>query len=390
MVMEATRVVGSPDSGYPSQPDPNAIVMQVDNELIESMDIDIPLLTMVGGVSGEQVRQNKFFWPLGDNWTRRPTHGGLAAVDTATITITAQAYRYPIGTIFKLESELVRVTGIPDVNTLSITRGYAGTTPATHASTVEMIIAGSSMHEGDTWVYRPTPTVTLPFNYTQVDNAALRNTWSRRDSQFYGVDGNQELDKYTADTLRQKMVGIEQALISGRRFAGEASEPRTSGGMEYFITSANGADVTDKSSAALQLADFHGALDRAAIRIGVENLPDMFIMDSWAKQKVSSFFQGARRLTNTEKIGNSVIDNIETEWGVKKLLMHYSLPKGNIYGFKTSDIEVVHLGSSGMPHIGETQENTGPFQGRYYYSEIGFRIKHIERMIRIHNYSLTS
>lgn len=392
MVMAGTRMIGTDSGGYPAQPDADNIIRTVDNTLLEAMDLNVPLLELCGGLDGFTVNTFKHAWPVNDAWRRRiTTHGGLAATDTATWTITGQAHRYPIGTLFKLEDELVRIIAIGDANTVTVKRGAQGTTPAIHASTVVAESAGSSVHEGDNWIYRPTPTISLPYNYCQMDHASLRETWRRHDTNMYGINGAEELSRNTLDTLKQKTVMIESALVRGRRYAGAADDPASAGGMEYFITSANGAYVLDKSGAAFVEADIHNAIRSIADTYGRENIPTTIVMDTWSKLKMDSFYSGSRRLTRNEKVGGSRIDTLDTEWGMLNLTMNPHLPAGNIYGIMPANVEIGHHGATGLLHVGDVpQIQAGPFNGTYVYCDFTFRFRKIWTMFRIYNFSTTS
>lgn len=392
MVMDSTRLIGVDTGGYPSQPDASAIIRQVDNELMQAMDLSVPLLTMLGGLSGFTVNNVKHEWVEDDLWRRRITSHSALTSGTAdeSLTITAQAHRYPIGTIIEFESELVRVKAIVDANTVTVDRAYAGTTAAAHAANVGGVVAGSSMAENDNWVYRPTPVVSLPYNYCQMDHTALRNSWRRQQVRLYGRDGAQELDELTAQTLAQKTVAIEGALVRGQRYVGASGAPATAGGMKYYITSANGADVTDKLGAALTLANLYSMIHNIVNVVGLENVGRTIITGRWGKEKISSFFAGSVRTTRQDKIGGTVIDMLDTEWGEFKVLMHYSLDTNDLYLINENFIKVGHLGSVGLLHVGETMETAGPFSGRYVYSDFTFKIKNIPTMGRIHNFSSTT
>jgi hypothetical protein len=392
MVLTDTRLLGVDTNGYPAQPDADAIIRSVDNELMQAMDLTVPLLTLVGGLSGFMVNAVRHSWVEDDLWRRRITTWTSIATDSeATLTITAQARRYPPGTILNLESELMRVTSTVSADVVGVTRGYAGTTPAAHTNTtIPIIVAGASMHESDNWTYRPTPVVTLPFNFCQLDHIAIRNSWRRQEAGLYGITGASDLDKNTADTLAQKLVAIEGGLVNGERFVGTSAEPATAGGLRFYITGTNGASVTDKSGAALQLADIYTMIHNIVNVVGMENVGRTIVVDRWGKEKISSFFAGSRRLGNSERVGGSVIDTLTTEWGDFQILMHYSLPPGNLYLLNTQFIAVGHFGQTGLLHVGEVPQNEGPFSGRYVYSDWSTRVKNIATMGRIHNYSVTS
>ena len=59
----------------------------------------------------------------------------LAATGTTSLTV-ANAYGYQVGDLLQVNSEIVRVTALADATTLTITRGYAGTTAAIQTAQV--------------------------------------------------------------------------------------------------------------------------------------------------------------------------------------------------------------------------------------------------------------
>jgi len=392
MVMTSDRLIGVDSGGYPTQPDADAIIRVVDNELMQAMDLTVPLLTLFGGLGSFNVSAVKHSWVEDDLWRRRITTWSSIATSGATsITITGQAHRYPIGTILAIEDELMRITGIVDANTITVTRGYAGTSAAAHTDTTKMIfVGGSSMHESDNWVYRPTPVVSLPYNYCQLDHTALGNSWRRQSINMYGRTGAQELDQLTAQTLAEKTVAIEESLILGQRYSGAAGSPATAGGINYYVTSANGAGVYNKAGAALQLAHIYTAIHDRVNVVGQQNVGRLIVVDRWGYEKISSFYAGSRRLTQDERVGGATIDTLRTPWGDFRVVMHYALQPGNLYILNENFIKVGYLGSTGMLHTGEIMRNDGPFNGRYVYSDITFKVKNVPTMVRIHNYSTTS
>src|SRR3990167_9558837 len=117
------RPAGLP-SGYPAEIDDSVKIRFVDDMLVNMADRQADLLKYFGGVSAFTFNNPKVEWVEDDVWTRRPTHGGLAAAGTTSLVVTAQSHRYPIGTILchTTDGELVRVTGHTDANTLTLTR----------------------------------------------------------------------------------------------------------------------------------------------------------------------------------------------------------------------------------------------------------------------------
>ena len=389
--MNATRYAGVTD-GYPTPPNADDIILQIDPEVIAAMDIRTPLFDMAGGFSF-QYRAGKFFWLKGDPFRRRLTsHGGFADTTATALTITAQAQHFPVGTVFEFENELVRVIAIVDANTVTVVRGYAGTTAAAHASTVIGEVAGGTMSETDNWVYRPTSTITRPFNYSQMRHIALRESWRAHDSQMYGVDGPSKLDTDASNSLRQVMIEVEQSLVRGIRYAGAGpTTPPMAGGMEYYITAANGAKVVDLAGGALTERSIMQAIEDRVRLVGEENVARVIIVDFWGKQKISSFYAGSRRMTNDERVGGSIIDTLVTEWGDFKFVMSSAVRPGFMYGANMGNISLGTFGSTGIPHLGEVpSSHDGPFNGRYVYADYSFKFKDIESMWSVQNYSITT
>lgn len=164
------------------------------------------------------------------------TGNGGAITNSQTTIIVADASSYPPNTVAFIEStgEYIFITGV-NGNTLSVVRGFAGTSAQVANDAAGFQRIGTAQEEGSGV---PTAIVNLGlplFNYVQI----FRNTWN--------VTGTtQAVEYYTgsqsAKTQRDAMLfhgeDIERAMIFGKRTVGiKNGQPfRTMNGLDAHIT----------------------------------------------------------------------------------------------------------------------------------------------------------
>jgi hypothetical protein len=398
--VQTLRVGGVP-GGYPAEIDASVKVRFVDDsEIINLSDLSTDVLKYFGGVSQFTFDNQKHEWTEDDIWGRRlSSHGTLdAGADDTTdsLTVTAQAHRYPVGTILvnitHASRELVRVEAHVDADTLTVRRGYAGSTAATWAAGDTAMVAGFSMHEDDAWVYRPSYILTLPYNLHQVQHVGLKQTWNRAGTRLYGVqNGAQDFANQVMRTMAEQLVSVEQALIVGQRFAGDANEPSTSGGLEFYVTSALGAQVTDLASASVTRKDIEDLVQNLAYAVGKQNAANVILCSYWFERKVSQLWDTKERLEPDTTIAGLEIQRIRIPGlGIVSLLPHTAIPNDSAYFVKAENVKVGTFAGLGQPHVGEIVQNAGPYQGRYFYMNWSARIKGVAGFGLIKKFSLTS
>lgn len=406
--MQTVRVGGVP-GGYPAEIDATVKVRFVeDSEIVNMSDLSTDFLKLVGGVNQFQFDNEKNEWTEHDTWSRRPTitavgtmegtGAGAADADTDTLTIAAQAYRYPIGTIFvNLDrgNELVRLESHTDVNDVVVRRGYAGTSlvAADWTTADRLQVAGSSMHENDSWLFRPSYILGMPYNIHQIQHGALKQTWHRAGVRLYGSQtGANDFAEQVAQTMAEHLVAVEEAIIFGQRFVGSANEPSTAGGLDYFINLAgSGATVTDIASGSLTRKDIEDTAQTIAYAVGRQNAANLFICDYWCMRKVRDFFDAKERLDPDTSIAGLELERIRIPGlGIVSFLPHTACPTGRAYLVKLERIRVGTFAGLGQPHIGEVIQNAGPHQARYFYMNWGAEFKGMAGFGELKDFSTTS
>lgn len=401
---ETMRFAGMPDSGYPAEflldGTTSLRVRWVAPLLVNMSELSTDLLKYTGGVEQFQYTHSRIEWVEDDPWNRRPTISALDAAGSAnasqTLTVTGAAHRFPVGTILfnRNQDEFVRVTGHPSTDALTITRDITARvdeTSVTWAATDEVFVAGFAMHENDNWVFRPTSLTTMPFNYSQVHSVGVQETFRMMETQQYGLQGN-DLDKQAANTVAEQFVSMEQEFVHGDRFAGTSAIPAMSGGMFFYITSANGAQVTDLSSAALVRSDIDDILQSLFYAVGGDKMAKTIVGSAWGKRKISSFFSGAERLgPGMGQQAGVVVDRLNTDFGVVDILLHTAVRQDELYLIRQENHKMGHHGTLGRPQLRQLPPSSaGPRIQQAFYADVSAIHSGPRAEARILNFSTTT
>lgn len=389
-----TERVAGVSGGFPAEIDASVKLRWVAPLLVNMSERSADLLKYLGGPEQFKFNETTVEWVEDDVWSRRLSHGGLAAAGTTSLVVTGAAHRYPIGTIlFNVpDGEYVRVTGHTDANTLTITRDIvSGVTEGAWANTDEVLVVGLSMDENDDYVFRPTSIFSLPFNTAQVIQTGVQASFRRLETGLYGLRGS-DLDSQAANTVAEMFVMAEEALVHSNRFAGTSSIPAMMGGLRFYITSANGAQVTSLSSAALTRADIDNELQDLFYTVGGEKLARTMLIGAWGKRKISSFFSAAERL-GPQASGDAgvVVDRINTDFGVVDVMLHTAVTQNEFYLIKRENIKMGHHGTLGRPQLRQLPPSTvGPRSQKVFYADLSVMCTGVQSMARVHTFSTTS
>lgn len=388
------RVAGLP-SGYPAEIDASVKIRWVDNLLINMSERSTKLLKYLGGPSQFTFNNPKVEWVEDDVWGRRPTHGGLAAAGTTALAVTGQAHRYPVGTLLYhvSDGEIVRVTAVADANTLTLQRDVpSAVAEGAWGASDEVIVGGFAMSEDADWTFRPSAILGLPYNFAQVHSVGIQATYRRMAMGLYGLRGT-DLDYQSANTVAEQFVMFEEQLVKGYRFGGaSAARPALMGGLDFFITAANGAQVTDLAGAALTRADIDNELQDLFYAVGPEKMAMDMVISGWGQRKISNFFSSAERLSASASEGGVSIQRLNTDFGVVNVLLHTAVAKNELYLLNRDSVKMGCFEGLGRPHLLQlaAPSATGPRIQRAFYADVSAMVKGVEGMARIKTFSVTS
>lgn len=183
-----------------------------------------------------QVDNKKWEWQddtLLDAVSTLNEGGTLTAGDT-TITVT-DGTRFKQGDAAMIEDEIVYVSSVAG-NDLTATRGWAGTTAASHADGSRIIVLGQTLPEGNDAIQASHVDRTRRYNMTQIFGPRkIQASGTEQVMPKYGLARGGEwayqIDKEMMVLAKQ----VERAIIYGQRYD-DGADQRMMGGLLYFIT----------------------------------------------------------------------------------------------------------------------------------------------------------
>lgn len=363
------------------------------NALISLIDWrEAPLLREFGINNEKRFRFT--FWPrtayewLEDTLSSR-TDTLAEAVDQGETAIdVVDGTKFKEGDIIKVESELMYVSSVSS-NTLTVVKGYAGTTDAAHSTALTVTLATVARLEGADYDTGHTTAVTRNINYTQILSEAVKVSGSQMVDENYGIDDEMAYhiakligggyglgSKGTAGKLA---ILLQQTFYYGQKAVGTTTSARAMGGFEEFVTT----NVTNASSAALTLKMIEDMLQTSYLAGGK---PDMLICNAWLRRKINSFFEGSIRTERTEDTGGHVIKTIETVFGDMEVMFDRWCPTDRIYLVEKEKLGWITY----RPFQVLDRASTGDYEVKEVLGEFGFVLQNETAHGYIHTLSTTS
>ncbi len=219
---------------------------------------------------------------------------------TTTIAVTTGA-KFQVGDVVQLDDEFVWVSSISS-NTLTVVRGFGGTTQATHESTATAYIRFTARLEGADSSSSPSEEVVSVTNCTQIFHKEILMSRNAQDIPQYGMSDPWAYKQDKA--MDELMEELDRVPFYGQRAVGSASTARATGGFRTFITT----NVTDLNSVALTRAAIDTQLDNCFAQGG---RPNIIFSGSYAKRKMGSFYEGFVKTERSEKVGGILIDRLQ-------------------------------------------------------------------------------
>lgn len=138
--------------------------------------------------------------------------------------------------------EIMRASSVSS-NTLTVTRGEAGTTAAALLASDELVMLNSSYAENAVSGDIRFKNTSFDYNYTQIAREPYGNSRTEQGTKKYGIDNSYDRKKKMAliDMLRKN----NGTMWVGGRSIDSTNKFRTTGGVLSFIDSANVYDVNN-------------------------------------------------------------------------------------------------------------------------------------------------
>lgn len=204
--------------------------------------------------------------------------------------------KYVVGTILRIDDEYLQVTAVASQTSLTVARGFAGTTAAAHNNGAPVEIVAKPKAEGYTGSEDDSEVGSRDYNLTQIFYRRLSLTGT---AQAIDVAGDE--NKMTVQVqrkMKELLKELERSLILGKR-TDVGGDNRTLGGLAQFITQA------DSSGGALTAAKIDAVIFKL-LENGAE--PDILLVSNAQKNKLNNMKEA--RVTGAHRQQEHMIDNL--------------------------------------------------------------------------------
>lgn len=265
----------------------------------------------------------KIEW-LEDTYRALTSTMAASCTSTATSLTVTDGTDFKVGDVIQIDDEYCWTSAI-STNTLTVERGWGGTTKATHASDDTITILYNARTEGADADQGPKTDVTQNSNYTMILEESVKVTGSQIAMAQYGI--GDELSYQIRKLLPTLSRFLERACFYGKRTAGSTTtSPRSMGGFDVFIT-----DNTSTTSAAnMTLGNMEAVILSAHLDGGK---PDTLVCSPLRLQTIKDLYDNSGYLTiqrDEDTVGMS-IGKLQTPWGLMNFRSSRWCPNTRLY-----------------------------------------------------------
>ena len=240
--------------------------------------------------------------------------------------------------------ELMFVTDV-STDTLTVTRGYGGTTPEDLTDDKVLLILGNAALEGDDAPDARFTNRVRTGNWTQIFTSSVRVSGS--DLAVRKLSVTDEMDYQKQERLRELLRDLENTVVNGTAPAsspqGSSSIRRTMKGIIPSVTTniyqpdVDGFPAdTDLTEAQLNLA-LRSVWETASSRV------DTIVCNGYQKRRINSFITSSRSYAGNEETYRDMVSVYESDFGVCRVVLCRSVPTDTILLLDSSRIDVLPL-----------------------------------------------
>ena len=254
--------------------------------------------------------------------------------------------RFQVGDQIQVEGsgELMLVTGI-STNTLTVVRGYAGTSAEDLSNDQVINILGNAALEGSD---KPTVRFTSRSrcgNYTQIFTAAVEVSGTDMAASQLGLAD--EMDFQKQERLRELIRDLENTVINGGK---AAANPQGSDTVRRTMKGIIQHCATNIFAPGDSGFPAGSGLDEAKINYVLRKIwdqscgsVDLIVVGGFQKRKINAFLTGARSFGAADVAYRDMVSLYESDFGVCKIITTRWLPQDVVLFLDSSRINVLPL-----------------------------------------------
>ena len=288
--------------------------------------------------------------------------GLSSGTTTTTFTPSSLTLMQP-GDLWLIGSEIVWVSSVSS-GVPTVTRGYSGSTAATHADASTATRIGRARIDGDDADDSPQTEVTSATNVTQIFQRTINIARSKQKQAHWGIPDPKGYEK--TKKMEELMMDLCKLPYHGLRYVGTSSAGRTAGGFNQFITT----NSTDIASAALT-RDHIDTEFQATYEAG--GYPDLILTTPWNQRKINSFYEGFITTERSESTGGNLISVLQhpISGATIEVIPDLHCPAGYMYILESPNIAYYPFD----PFFYEDLGKTGDAEKGQIVGEYGFVVR---------------
>ncbi len=271
---------------------------------------------------------------------------GISEPDIADSFDVAHSDRFRIGDEIQIEGsgELLLVTAI-NGNTITVNRGYGGSTSEDLADGQIINILGNAALEG---ADRPTPRFTTRqrrSNFTQIFTAAVQVSGSDLAARQHGI--NSEMDYQKQERLRELLRDLENTIINGAQPLtnpqGTSSVRRSLKGIFQHITThgyyAGDSELPEGTNLS---EDMLNTVLRYIWEASSGNV-DLIVVNGFQKRKINAFLDNNRSFGPNDQTYTDMVSMYESDFGRCRVLVSRWMPQDAVLLLDSSRLAALPL-----------------------------------------------
>jgi hypothetical protein len=274
------------------------------------------------------------------------------AAETSLTVTTGTGIGFSTGDVLICESEYMRVTGV-STDTLTVTRGFGGSTDVTHVTGKSMLNLGQVLQEGSDPENARWQDRTSDYNYTQIFGpTAIQISGTENVLRKYGLGGETEFQHQVANRTKEHWLQLEQAVLYGVRVYDTTNKWRQMGGLAQYLTEAN-STVVDSTTTTFSESSLLAVLQSIFDNGGA---PKAAIMSSKNKRLASAFTSsGTIQVQRTDNERGTVVDYFDSDFGRISLILDRWCRVQDVFVYDPAQIQLATL----RPLVFEMLAKTG-------------------------------
>jgi hypothetical protein len=270
---------------------------------------------------------------------------------TATALTVANGERFRAGDQVRPgeSGEVMLVTAVVG-DTLTVVRGYGGTTPLALSDGLALTILGNAALEGDAAPAARFTARTRKQNYTQIFTASVNVSGSMQAARHHGLAD--EVDFQKQERMRELLRDLENCVINGVAPAatpqGSSTVRRTMNGIIPSLTTNifapdNGPIPPGGGVSGDELTE--GVLNAAQRQIWTQSQAriDTIVVSGIQKRRINAFASSARSMSSHQTAFKDLVGVYESDFGVCRVVLSRWVPAGSVLLLDSSRLAVMPL-----------------------------------------------